>query len=126
MRFLSSLILWEERMVLAWLVNGFFALLVAWAAAYMLFQGRRGRKVRRTTRELVISPMSGLVMGAMLLGFQAIVQPEVWHRVAEEQKEEALEDESDNEPSGGMLFHRQLRQIRKGEDIEHLTVRVGP
>ncbi len=114
-------------MVLARLVNGFFgffALLVISAAAYMLCHRRRDRKARETGRELVISPMSGLVMGAMLLGFQSIVQPQVRHRIAEEQKEEAFEDENGHEPPGGMLLHLQLRQIRKGEDPGDLTVHV--
>jgi hypothetical protein len=111
-------------MVLAWLINGFLALFVISAAAHMFRQGRRDRKARRTTRELRISPMSGLVMGAMLLGFQAIVHPQVRNMIVEEQREEAFKDEGENEPID-MLFRRDLRRIRKGEDIDHLTVRAG-
>ncbi len=111
-------------MVLAWLVNILFALLVISAAAYMLCHRRRGRKAREATRELVISPMSGLVIGAMLLGLQSIVQPQVRHMVAEEQKEEAFEDENGHEPPGGMLLHLQLRQIQKGEAPGGLTVHI--
>ena len=112
-------------MVLAWLINGFLALFVISALGYMFRQGRRDRKARRTTRELRISPMSGLVMGAMLLGFQAIVHPQVRNMIVEEQKEEAFKDEGDNEPIA-LLFRHHLRQIRKGQDIDHLTVRVDP
>lgn len=110
-------------MVLAWLVNGFFVLLVISAAAYMVHQ-RRSQRARKATRELVLSPLSGLVLGAVLLGLQAIVQPQVRHMIAEEQKEQALEDENGLEPPGGAFFHRQLRQIRRGEDTSDLTVQV--
>jgi hypothetical protein len=110
-------------MVLAWLVNGFFALLVLSAAAYILHR-RRGRKARKATRELVVSPLSGLVVGAVLLGFQAIFQPQVRHMIAEEQNEQALEDENGLELPGGALFHRQLWQIRRGEDTSDLTVHM--
>ena len=113
-------------MVLACLVNIFAALLLVCAAAYMLRLISTRRKARQATRELVISPMSGLVMGAMLLGFQAIVQPQVRYRMTEEQKEEALEDEGGHEPPGGMHFHLQLQQIRKGEHVGDLTVKVDP
>ena len=111
-------------MVLAWLVNGLFALLVISAAAYVLCHRRRGRKAREATRELVISPMSGLVMSAILLGLQSIVQPQVRHRIAEEHKEDAFEDEYGHEPPGGTLLYLQLRQIRKGEDPGDLTVHI--
>jgi hypothetical protein len=111
-------------MVLAWVINGFCALLLGWAAMYMLRRSRVRRKARQVTRELLVSPMSGLVMIGMLLGFQAIVQPQVRHRITEEQKEEAFEDEG--EPTGGMLFHLQLRQIRKGEEVGNLTVKLDP
>ena len=111
-------------MVLACLVNILLALLLVCAAAYMLRRLHPRRKARQARRELVISPMSGLVMGAMLLGFQAIVQPQVRYRISEEQKKEAFEDEGGHEPAGGMLFHLQLQQIRKGENVGDLTVKV--
>jgi hypothetical protein len=112
-------------MVLVWLINGFLALFVISALGYMFRQGRRDRKARRTTRELRISPMSGLAMGAMLLGFQAIVHPQVRNMIVEEQRKEAFKDEGDNDLIG-MLFRHDLQRIRRGEDIDHLTVRVGP
>jgi hypothetical protein len=111
-------------MVLAWLVNILFALLLISAAAYMVWNRGRDRKAREATRELVISPISGLVMGAMLLSIQSIVQPQVGHKLAEKQKDEAFEDENCHEPPGGMLLHLQLRKIRKGEDPGDLTVRI--
>jgi hypothetical protein len=111
-------------MVLACLVNIFAALLLVGAVAYLLRLISTRRKAGEATCELVISPTSGLVIGAMLLGFQAIVQPQVRYRMTEEQKEEAFEDGGGDEPPGGRLFHRQLRQIRKGENIGVLTVKA--
>ena len=111
-------------MILAWLVNGLLALLVISAAAHMLCHRQRGRKAREATRELVMSPMSGLVVGGMLLRLQSIVQPQVRHRITQEQNEEAFEDENGHEPPGGMLLHLQLRQIRKGEDPGDLAVHI--
>ena len=112
-------------MLFASLLNGFLVVLVIWAAGSMLRHGR-SRKAQRTTRELLVSPMSGLVAGAMLLGFQSLVQPEVRHRIVVEQKEEALEDADGNPPPGGRLFHEQLRKIRRGEDIDGLTIQIKP
>ena len=109
-------------MVFACLVNGFVVLFVAWAAAYMLLHRRRRRSQRG--RNLLISPMSGLVISAMLLRIQAILQPEVRYRIAEEQKEVAPEDENGKEPPGGKLFHHQLQKIRKGEGPKNLTVKL--
>jgi hypothetical protein len=110
-------------MVLAWMVNAFVTFFIVWAAAHMLLKQRRGRKSRR---ELVISPMSGLAMGAMLLGLQAIVQPQARHAIIEEQKEEAFDDEGGGEPPGGRAYYLQLQRIRRGEDVRDLTVKVDP
>ncbi|MGA8108244.1 MAG: hypothetical protein WB974_02345 [Acidobacteriaceae bacterium] len=68
--------------------------------------------------------MAGLALGAMLLGFQAIVQPGVRHAMVEEQKEESIDD-GDPEPLGGREFHEQLRKIRLGEDVDALMLRTN-
>lgn len=110
-------------MVLAWVANGFVVLFIVWAAAHMLLERRRSRKSRR---ELVISPLSGLAMGAILLGLRAIVQPQARHAIVEEQKEAAFEDEGGDEPPGGRLYHLQLQRIQRGEDAGTLIARVDP
>jgi hypothetical protein len=61
-------------------------------------------------------------MGAMMLGMQAIVQPQVRHVIAEQQKEDAPDDDSGEPPPGGRLFHQQLRRIRRGEEVEELIL----
>jgi hypothetical protein len=106
-------------MVLAWIVNGCLLAFVAAACINLL---RRRRSAKRRTGELVISPLSGLAMGAMQLGLQAIVQPQAQHMIVEEQKEES--DASGMEPPGGRLFHEQLRRIRHGDEVEEVVVRL--
>lgn len=112
-------------MFFACTVNVLVALFVISAVAYMLRYRCSGRRSRQAKRELRISHMSGLVMGAVLLGFQAIVQPQVRHMIVEEQREEDLESDPNQLPGNALLRHH-LRQIRKGEAIDHLTVRVDP
>jgi len=110
-------------MVLAWIANlGVMWFLVS-AVFHMANQRRRRRELRKT-RDLVISPLAGLAMGAMFLGFQEIVQPQIRHMIVEELKEEQVEDES-AEPLGGRLFYKQIRKIRMGEDVDEVTVKIA-
>jgi hypothetical protein len=86
----------------------------------------RRRRIRREhPHDLVVSTRAGLALGAMFLGFQQIVQPEVRHVIAEQEKEDMDEEgNGEEEPPGGRLFHQQLRRIRRGEEVEELTVRL--
>jgi hypothetical protein len=106
-------------MVFVWVVNVCVLGGVVWAGVQLA----RARKRRRQNgrRELVISSLSGLAMGAMLLGLQAIVQPEARHAIVEEQKEESVDDEN-GEPLGGRLLYEQLLRVRRGEEVEVLTL----
>jgi len=93
------------------------------AAAHM---ARRRRIAREHPRDLVISTRAGLALGAMFLGFQQIVQPEMRHVIAEQEKEDMDEAGNDEEePQGGRIFHQQLRRIRRGEEVDELTVRLS-
>lgn len=112
-------------MLFACVINGFMFLFVAWAAAYMLAYKRR-RRLQRNTRQLLISPMSGLVMSTMLLGIQAILQPQVRYQITEQQREVTPEGENGKEPPGGKLLHEQLQRIRDGETAGILTVKLDP
>lgn len=109
-------------MVLACFANGLGLLFVVWAAAHMMRE-RKARK--RRTGELRISPLAGLAAGAMFLGLQAIVQPQVQHMIVEELKEKSVDDESGEPPLGGRAFHRQLRRIRNGEEVNELVLVAG-
>lgn len=96
---------------------------IASAAAHM---ARRRRIAREHPHDLVISTRAGVALGAMFLGFQQIVQPEVRHVIAEQEKEDMDEDgNGEDEPPGGRSFHQQLRRIRRGEEVEELIVRTG-
>lgn len=87
---------------------------------------RRRRIAREHPHDLVVSTRAGLALGAMFLGFQQIVQPEVRHVIAEREKEDMDEEgNGEEEPPGGRLFHQQLRKIRRGEEVSELTVRIS-
>lgn len=109
-------------MFLAWIANAGVLIFLVWSCAYLVRQRRS--KARRQTRELMVSPLAGIALGAMLLGFQAVVQPDVRHMIVEMQKEDQVDDENGDGLLGGRLFHDQLRRIRNGEEVEELTVRI--
>jgi hypothetical protein len=110
-------------MVFALLANGLALLLVVAACRHFLLERRR--RAQKNRGELMVSRMAGLAMGAMLLGLQAIVQPEARHMLVEEQKEKSVDDQDGGaEPLGGREFHHQLSRVRSGEEVEELTVRV--
>jgi hypothetical protein len=109
-------------MLLAWIANA-GALWFVVSAVLSMVRQRRKRRMLRQTRDLVVSPLAGLAMGAMFLGFQEILQPQVRHMIVEELKEEKLDDEA-AEPLGGRLFHEQIRRIRMGEEVAEVTVKL--
>ncbi|HTX42498.1 MAG TPA: hypothetical protein VL990_14150 [Acidobacteriaceae bacterium] len=109
-------------MVLAWMANAGVLWFLVSACVFMARQRRR-KIEQQKTRDLAISPLAGLAMGAMFLGFQEILQPQVRHMIVEELKEERADDGA-KEPLGGRLFHEQMRRIRRGEDVEQVTVKV--
>ena len=106
-------------MFFAVVINGAIVLALVWAVVHM-----RRQRQQNQHRELMISRLSGLALGSMLLGFQAIVQPQVQHMIVEEQQEDSVDDEN-GQPLGGRAFYDQLRRIRSGEEVEELTVRVA-
>lgn len=113
-------------MFLAYLLGAFCAMFIAWSTTYVLLQRHRKRRARLAMRRrhLVISPLSGIVIGAALVGFQALVQPHVRHIIAEAQEDDRIDKKSDDELPGGQLFHSHLRKIRTGEELVDLSVRT--
>jgi hypothetical protein len=97
---------------------------LALAGVYVLGKRSRRRKAPGNNRGLTVSPLAGLVLGAMFSGFQAILQPESRHKVTEEQKEDDFGGDGGLEPPGGRRFHQQLRNIRQGAEVEELVVRT--
>jgi hypothetical protein len=110
------------EMMPALLVNACVVWLVVRAIRSLMREQRKRAERTKNQEELVISPMSGLAMGAMFLGLQAIVQPEARHAIVEILEEQSLDDGSGEEPPGGRAFHEGLLRIRRGEEIEGLTV----
>lgn len=108
-------------MLLVWIANAGVVLFVVGACRHLLRQRRRRREWRG---ELLVSPRANLVVSSMLMEFQAFYQPQVRHVLVELQKEESEDDENGEGPPGGRLFHRQLRRIRNGEEVEELTVEI--
>lgn len=109
-------------MIFALLINALAVWFVAGAVRSLLRERRK--RAERKDGELVVSSMAGLAMGAMFLGLKAIVQPEAQHAIVEILEEKSLEDGSGGEPPGGRIFHEGLRRIRRGEDVESLTLKV--
>ena len=109
-------------MIVALLVNAAVVGFVVRAARSMIRERRKQAERSRNQEELVVSPRSGLAMGAMFLGLQAIVNPEARHAIVEILEEQSLDDGSGEGPPGGRAFHEGLRRIRRGEEVAELTV----
>jgi hypothetical protein len=112
-------------MALEDILISFFVLLTGFAAIRAVSTRHTRHKAERSSRELSVSPLSGLVLGAMLTGFQAILQPESRPPITEEQKEEGFDRQGDCEPIGGWLLAEQLDRVRRGNGVEKLTVRAS-
>ena len=109
-------------MVFALVLNLCVLMFIVGAVVHLGRQQKK-KKIRKGKGELVVSSLSGLAMGAMLLGLQEIVQPQARTMIVEEMKEEAVNDEN-GEPLGGRAFHEQIKRIRAGEEVGEMTVKV--
>ena len=112
-------------MMIALLVNVGVVWFVVHALRSLIRERRTQAERSRTQEELVVSSRSGLAMGAMFLGLQAIVNPEARHAVVEILEEKSLDDGSGEEPPGGREFHEALRRIRRGGEVDGLTFALG-
>lgn len=95
-----------------------FALLVA---ALVLF-GALAMRARHRKRAgvLRVSRLGGLLLASAFLGFQRIVHPHVRHAIVQELEDH--NDAGDEVPRGGRGYHRQLRRIRRGEEVGKLQL----
>ena len=111
-------------------VQTIFALLAVLLAAALFVSAlvllgalalRKAHESRRENGGLRTSRLGGLALGSMFLGFQKIVNPQVRHAVVEE-LQERTDAGNDGEPTprGGRHYHRQLRGIRRGEEVGKL------
>lgn len=65
-------------------------------------------------------------MGNALQQLQAMAEPEVQHILQEKQRQEADEDDEGDPDDPAAHLEKQLRRIRNGEEIDRLTIRLGP
>ncbi len=110
------------------LLQVFCALLVVLLGFGLLVSGllALGTLARRALHQsragvLRVSHRGALVLASAFLTFQRIVYPHVRHAMVQELKED---DDAGDEaaPFGGEFYQRQLRCIRRGEDVGDLQV----
>jgi hypothetical protein len=96
-----------------------FALLVS---ALLLLGTFAMRGVHRSRSGVLrVSHLSGLLLASAFLGFQRLVHPHVDHSMVQE-VEDHDDAGDDRGPCGDPLYQRQLRRIRRGEEIDHLEL----
>jgi|GEM_PF-2380063 len=83
------------------------------------FLWRRRKRLGR--KHLGFFPQA-LLLGNALQTLQLIAQPHTRHVLAETLKEEVDEDESGGPEDPTKHFHRQIKRIRRGEEVDRLTV----
>jgi hypothetical protein len=102
----------------------FLAILVILAYYYIVRMpwGRKRKKGRRSRSRFLSSP--GLE--TVLLGLTLIYRPRIHYAVEAQHRQVEDADEDDNGDPETPLKHllRQLRRIRRGEEVETLSVRL--
>jgi hypothetical protein len=93
--------------------------LLCWFAMIFMWQRMRWRRTGRGFRP------RGAALGNALHQLQVIAEPKVRH-VIEEKLEEEMEDEESGGPDDPVRhLHRQAARIRRGEQVDRLTARLG-
>lgn len=84
---------------------------------------RRNRKTRKQ-RFRISSPSGGLA--TVVLGLTLIYRPRLHFAIEAQQRqvEDADEDENGEPDSPSKHLHRQLRRIRRGEEVETLSLHL--
>lgn len=67
---------------------------------------------------------SASALGMMLLFMQVFTRPSLQHVLQEKQEEDADEDDEGDPESSENHLHRQLKRIRRGEQVEKLVLRM--
>ncbi len=102
-----------------------FMAILGLLAYYYLFcvPSRRNRKSRK--RRFLSSPSSN-GLGTVVLGLTLIYRPRILHAVEAQhrQVEDADEDDNGNPDPPKKHLMRQLRRIRRGEEVDVLSVRL--
>jgi hypothetical protein len=111
------------------LYAGYFALALPYLAiAAILLRNKLRRmqwrhgKNRRPTRSSICT--TSVALGAMLLLGQVFYRPSMAHVVQAREQIDVDEDDSGDPEHPDRALHRQLRQIRRGELVRDLILRL--
>jgi hypothetical protein len=85
--------------------------------------GFRARRKASSTSKRRRFRFTGVAVGNALQILHVYVDPRVRHVIVQRLDEQA-EDDGDDGPDPGKHLERQLRRIRRGEQIERLTIRM--
>ncbi|MDX6456928.1 MAG: hypothetical protein QOE55_625 [Acidobacteriaceae bacterium] len=108
--------------------NGSHAILLA--AVLLVLVALSFRLRRKLPQNYTCKPKSrrfrsaGVVLGNALQIIHVFVDPGVRYVVAEKLEESSKDDDEDDSADPAIHLERQLRRIRRGEQIERLTVRM--
>jgi hypothetical protein len=90
---------------------------------YCLRRAAWKRKKRRGEKNPGFCPSSA-ALGMMLLFMQVFVRPSLQHVLEERQEEDADEDDQGDPESKEKHLDRQLKRIRRGEQVGDLVLRL--
>ncbi|HEX4030867.1 MAG TPA: hypothetical protein VHX20_10920 [Terracidiphilus sp.] len=108
---------------------GYFAFVLpffAIAAVLLYYSVRRVRWKHRRNRRMpnpAFCPSSA-ALGTILLFAQFFYRPSVVHIAEARLQADVDEDDAGDPETAGRPLHRQLRQIRRGEPVERLVLRL--
>jgi hypothetical protein len=100
-----------------------FAAILAQLIYYCLRRSAWKRKRRRGQRNPGFCP-SASALGVALLFTQIFIRPSLKHAIEERQQENADQDDSGDPEHPDKFLHRQLKRIRRGEQLDDLVSRM--
>jgi hypothetical protein len=86
--------------------------------------GFRARRKASSTSKRRRFRFTGVAVGNALQILHVYVDPRVRHVIVQRLDEQAEDDGEDDGPDPGKHLERQLRRIRRGEQIDRLTIRM--
>ncbi|HEV2133452.1 MAG TPA: hypothetical protein VGR47_04255 [Terracidiphilus sp.] len=98
--------------------------LLATAVLLVLYFRRRAvwRRKRRRGEKIVGFCPSSAALGTAFLFLQIFIRPSLQHLAEIRQEQDTDEDDSGDPDSPEKNFHRQLKRIRRGEQVSDLTL----
>ena len=90
---------------------------------YFLRRAAWQRKWRRGEKKLGFCP-SASALGMAMLFLQIFVRPSLQHVLEEKQEEDKDDDDEGDLETEEKHLHRQLKRVRRGEEVGDLTLRM--